>query len=211
MTREEYAVLLDLDGTLIDSLHIYYVAVSHVLSSFDVSCTYEEMFKLAGASGEELYTHFLKEHDMYNPSDSSKLREMFENKFYDELGAVSFPYESVTAIGILKYIGFKVAICTGASKRFVDEIVPNNVLDMLDSLVTCDDVTMGKPHPETFLTAADNVGVHPSKCVVIGDSNNDLIGAKRAGMKFVLMRNAYNTNITDGYSMEINNIMEYVI
>lgn len=210
MTRTEYAALLDLDGTLIDSLHIYYIAVSHVLSSFGVSCTYEEMFKLSGASGEELYTHFLKEHGKYDPSDNAKLREMFENKFYEELSNVSFPKESVCAMFEIMCMGYKIAICTGASRRFVDIIVPKVVIDNVHSLVTCDDVSNGKPHPETFLKAADEVGVHPSNCVVIGDSKNDMIGAERAGMRFILVRNNYNTDINEGYVREINSVEEFI-
>ena len=208
--RNKYAALFDLDGTLIDSLHIYYIAVSHVLSSFGVSYTYEEMFKFAGYSGEEIYTHFLKKHDKYDPSDKAKLMEMFENKFYDELETVSFPKESVCTMFAIMCMGYKIAICTGASRRFVDIIVPKVVIDNVHSLVTCDDVKIGKPHPETFLRAADEVGVHPSNCIVVGDSINDLKGAERAGMRFVLVRNKYNTDINEGYVREINSIEEFI-
>lgn len=211
MIRNEYAALLDLDGTLIDSLYIYYFSVNHVLSKFDVSCTYEEMFELAGASGVELYTHFLKLHGKYDESMKKDLMEMYYSKAEEMLPEVSFPRESTIAIGLLKYIGYKVAICTGASKKFVYEVVPDSVIGMLDSIVTCDDVKFEKPNPETFLMAADEIGIHPSNCVVIGDSKNDMIGAERAGMKFVLVRNEYNTHINEGYKLEINNIMEYVI
>lgn len=210
MMRNKYAALLDLDGTLIDSLHIYYIAVSKVLSSFGVSCTYEEMFKLAGASGEELYTHFLKEQDMYDPSDKAKLKEIFENSFYAELGSVSFPEESIYTIYILKDRGYKVAICTGASRLFVDTVLPKSLIGVMDSIVTCDDVSVGKPHPETFLKAADEVGIHPSNCVVVGDSSNDMIGSERAGMSFVLVRNKYNTHINEGYVREIGSIEEFI-
>ena len=79
MTRTEYAALLDLDGTLIDSLHIYYVSVNRILSRFGVSCTYEEMLARTGSSGEELYTHFLKKNDKYDPSLKSEMYEMFDN------------------------------------------------------------------------------------------------------------------------------------
>lgn len=211
MMRNEYAALLDLDGTLIDSLHIYYAAVSNVLSRFGVSCTYEEMHDLAGSSGVELYTHFLKKYGKYDPSMGDFIYEIYDNSIYKDVENVTFPSKSSFAIASLKYLGYKTAICTGASRKFVDTVVPDSVLDMIDCVVTCDDVAELKPNPETFLMAADELGIHPSNCVVIGDSSGDLIGASRAGMKFVIVRNDYNRDITDGYAMEINDIMEYVI
>ena len=211
MMRNEYAALLDLDGTLIDSLHIYYAAVSNVLSRFGVSCTYEEMYDLAGSSGVELYTHFLKKYGKYDPSMGDFIYEIYDNSIYKDVENVTFPSKSSFAIASLKYLGYKTAICTGASRKFVDTVVPDSVLDMIDCVVTCDDVAELKPNPETFLMAADELGIHPSNCVVIGDSSGDLIGASRAGMKFVIVRNDYNRDISDGYAMEINDIMEYVI
>ena len=204
----KHAALLDLDGTLIDSLNIYYVAVNHILTMFDVSCTYEEMFERSGASGVELYTHFLKLHNKYDESMKEQLVEMYYRKAEEMLPGVEFPKESARTICALKDRGYKVAICTGASRMFVDSILPRSLLNVVDSIVTCDDVVAGKPDPETFLSAADYVGVEPSNCTVVGDSMNDLIGANSAGMRFILVRNKYNTYIKDGYIREINSIEE---
>ncbi len=102
------------------------------------------------------------------------------------------------------------AICTGASRDLVNAVFPVDILHLFSSIVTCDDVSACKPDPETFLKAADDIGMHPSNCVVVGDGVNDLVGAARAGMKFILVRNAHNTSVSEGYIEQIDDITELV-
>jgi HAD superfamily hydrolase (TIGR01509 family) len=210
MIRTEHAALLDLDGTLVDSLHVYYNVVNHILSKFGVSSTYEELFARAGQSSVELYTHFLKKNGKYDPSMEKELHDMYSVYVSEELKGISLPKESIYTISALKDRGYMVAICTGAERSFVEDVIPKDVLGIIDSVVTCDDVTFGKPDPETFLIASDEIGISPFNCFVVGDSINDLLGANNAGMRFILMRNMYNTAINEGYVREINNITELI-
>ena len=60
--------------------------------------------------------------------------------------------------------------------------------DFFDSIVTCDDVEYHKPHPETFLKAALEMGVEPHECVVFEDGDPGLEAAKTAGMMTIDVR-----------------------
>lgn len=53
------------------------------------------------------------------------------------------------------------------------------------ALVTADDVTQGKPHPEPFLKGAQLLGVAPEECLVFEDANSGLKAAREAGMQVV--------------------------
>lgn len=53
--------------------------------------------------------------------------------------------------------------------------------------VSGDDVTHGKPHPEVFLLAAQELGIDPEKCLVFEDSKVGVEAARRAGMKCVAL------------------------
>lgn len=181
------AILFDLDGTLIDSFHIYHAAVNHILSFFDVRCTIDELMIHAGKPGEELYTYFLKKEGVYDHSMKEKLKKEFENKFLELLQNTSFPKESAEVIIELKNEGYILALCTGASRSFTQAMLPENISLLFSSIVTCDDVLMYKPNPETFLKASDDIGIPPINCTVVGDGMNDRIGAENAGMKFVLI------------------------
>ncbi len=52
-------------------------------------------------------------------------------------------------------------------------------------LVTADDVTQGKPHPEPYLRAAEELGVTPADCVVIEDAPAGIRAAHAAGMRVI--------------------------
>jgi phosphoglycolate phosphatase len=57
-----------------------------------------------------------------------------------------------------------------------------------------------KPHPHGFLLAADQLGVEPSECLVIGDQLFDIEGAKNAGMQSCLVRGSYTPKGTGNMS-----------
>jgi HAD superfamily hydrolase (TIGR01509 family) len=58
---------------------------------------------------------------------------------------------------------------------------------LLDVVVTRTDVTHGKPHPETFLTAAERLGARPAHCLALEDSHNGVRAAHAAGMSVVMV------------------------
>ena len=138
------------------------------------------------------------------------LKKRFDKKFSELLPGVSFPQKSSDVITELKSRGHTMAICTGASRELVNTVLPTETLNLLSSIVTCDDVSVCKPDPETFLKAADEIGAHPLNCVVVGDGVNDLLGAARAGMRFILVRNEHNVGISEGYMDQIDDITELV-
>ena len=59
-------------------------------------------------------------------------------------------------------------------------------------IVAGDDVKEAKPHPELLLTACAHLGVDAGKTVMIGDSINDVLAARAAGMRTVLVETGYN-------------------
>src|SRR5204862_1247209 len=82
--------------------------------------------------------------------------------------------------------GWKQAIVTSAPAANADVML--GALDMtslFDAIVTAEDVTAGKPHPEVFLTGAARLGVPPSRCIVVEDAAAGIEGARRAGMKSI--------------------------
>lgn len=57
-----------------------------------------------------------------------------------------------------------------------------DLLKYMDTIVTVNDVTEPKPHPEPVLTAVNNLGVDPRKTLMVGDSTVDIQSAKAAGV-----------------------------
>jgi len=62
--------------------------------------------------------------------------------------------------------------------------------DVLGAIVSSDEVPHGKPAPDVYLVAADELGVDPERCLVVEDSVNGVKAGKAAGMFVVLIPNA---------------------
>ena len=57
----------------------------------------------------------------------------------------------------------------------------SNLTDTFDYVVCGDEVTLGKPHPDIFLTAAEKLGVPAENCIILEDSENGIKAAHAAG------------------------------
>lgn len=72
-------------------------------------------------------------------------------------------------------------IATSGRRRTATSRLAHVGLPVPDTLVTADDVEEGKPSPEPYLLAAQNLGVEPSRCVVVEDAPAGVEAARRAG------------------------------
>ena len=61
-------------------------------------------------------------------------------------------------------------------------------------LVTADDVTLGKPHPEPYLKGAELLGMKPAECLVIEDAPAGILSAHAGGMKVIGLTSTYPTS-----------------
>ena len=80
----------------------------------------------------------------------------------------------------------KIAVATSSVKeRAITLLTLVEVFDKLDTFVSCEDITKGKPDPECFLKAAEALNINPENCLVIEDAINGIQAAKAAGMKAI--------------------------
>lgn len=64
--------------------------------------------------------------------------------------------------------------------------------EFFDTIVTGEDITRGKPHPEPYLLTAKRLGLDPSECVVIEDSINGVLSGKAAGCYVIAMTTTFS-------------------
>ena len=84
----------------------------------------------------------------------------------------------------LKENGYKIGIASSSSKAYVETLLRNaDTVIEYDALCTGDMVKHAKPDPEIFLRGAAELGVSPDNCLVLEDSKQGILAAKRAGMR----------------------------
>lgn len=83
-----------------------------------------------------------------------------------------------------------VAVASSAHRAVIDAALEvTGLADVLQVIVSADEMAHGKPAPDVYLEAARRLGVAPSACLVVEDSLNGVLAGKAAGMTVVLVPN----------------------
>jgi HAD superfamily hydrolase (TIGR01509 family) len=81
---------------------------------------------------------------------------------------------------------YTLAVATSSNRKYLNKFLKQFSLEeFFSAQSTITDVRYGKPAPDIFLKAATRIRAKPEQCVVIEDSINGVIAAKRAGMKVI--------------------------
>lgn len=174
-TRTISGVIFDLDGTLIDSREARVRAWSSAFRVKGIDVPDDELRPLIGLPGEMLASRY---------SDDPLSVEIDEEKFFlSELKNISLFSGVRETFEILEKMGIRTSIVTSSRRSLVNRLeLPT------DTIVCIDDVSMGKPDPESYLLAAEKMGVKPEELLVVGDSENDMIPCTLTGSVCVFFR-----------------------
>lgn len=186
-------LIFDLDGTLADSMPIHYIAWKNAAAQFGIDFTPELFMELAGIP---LYPTVEKLNQFFGKTiDPKELGDLKEAEFEKNMHLTP-EIRIVTDLVRDNYGKIPMAIGTGGSRRLALktlEII--GLQNYFDVMVTSEDVSNHKPHPETFLKCAEQMGVAPSDCEVFEDGILGMQAAKSAGMMVVDVTQFYEVTI----------------
>ncbi|HVY92447.1 MAG TPA: HAD family phosphatase [Bryobacteraceae bacterium] len=180
------AVLWDMDGTLIDSGPHHWLAWQEVLTAEGLPITYPQFLSSFGQRNDSIlrswYGDAISE-DVIRRIGSSK--EARYRQFVSAEGAAALP-GTIEWVERLHREGWLQAIASAAPGLNVEAVLrAMGLADRFQAIVSAEDVKLGKPDPEVFLTAASRLGVHPEACIVVEDARAGVEAARRAGMRSI--------------------------
>ncbi|WNS42113.1 pyrophosphatase PpaX [Paenibacillus sp. MMS20-IR301] len=173
-------VLFDLDGTIVNTNELIIRSFMHALEENNLpALTREEIIPHMGTTLQQQITAFSGQ------VDTAALEQSYRSYNYahhDEL-IDSFPHVNETMEGLLSR-GIKLGIVTTKIRpTTLKALEMFDLLKYMDTIVTVNEITHPKPHPEPVLTAVANLGVDPGKTLMVGDSAVDILSAKAAGVR----------------------------
>ncbi len=179
------AIIFDMDGTLVDSMgaHIeaWRLACEHYGYPFDL----DYMHSLGGVPTRKTVEILNQKYQLtHRPDEVARTKREKWEQMSITPALINETYEVFRHYRPSMNIG----IGTGAERPHAEHLLAHHgLLTELDALVTATDVTHGKPHPETFLTVAEEMGVTAKRCVVFEDTEIGRQAATDAGMDCIMV------------------------
>lgn len=187
MVKELQAVIFDLDGVITDTAEYHYLAWKALSDDLGVPFTREFNEELKGISRLESLDKILalggKLKDFSD--DEKAMLAKRKNDLYCQLIERITPNDILPGIQKLmadiKSHGLKIGLAS-VSKNAFTVLYRLELTNKFDTMVDAATIVNGKPDPEIFLRAAEQLGVEPRHCIGIEDAEAGVTAIKAAGM-----------------------------
>lgn len=174
------ALIFDIDGTLLDTMQIHYKATQLACAEHGFDFPLDFFYATAGTPTHEVFEMLGKK---LNINANFKQAAIDKEEIYKTLASEIKPLGIVEEI-VKHYHGILPMVCgTGGTREIATlNLEASSMGHYFETVITCNDVSNPKPHPETFLKGAEFLGIAPEFCQVFEDADLGLQAAKSAGM-----------------------------
>jgi len=181
---QNYAVLWDMDGVLVDTGEFHFQSWKETFDELDISFTREDFRKTFGMNNAGILEWLFGRKP--GPDELTRISDRKESLFRELIKGKAEPLP-----GILSWLnqfqdwGLKQAITSSAPYKNIEVLVAElGIEKYFDAMISAFDLP-GKPNPDVFLKAANTLQTKSQNCIVIEDAIAGVEGAKRAGMKCI--------------------------
>ena len=192
------AVLVDLDGTLIDTAPDIAAAANATLASLGLAAL--EIAQVRSFIGEGIAVLVRRSLAVRMSATEAgqalpAALEEFERHYAATNGRYSLVYAGVAeGLRAMRERGLKTACVTNKALRFAEPLLAHHaLLECFDTLVAGDSTPAKKPDPAPVLEACRRLAISPADSVLIGDSAHDARAARAAGVQFVAVSYGYGS------------------
>jgi beta-phosphoglucomutase len=201
------AFLFDLNGTMIHDMDYHTSAWQHIFNNeLGGNFSWKEVKPQMYGKNQEVLERVFGP-DRFTEQEMNELAVRKEQRYQEE-----FRPHLALLPGLREFLvrahqrGILLAIGSAAIPFNIDFVLDGlDIRRYFSAVVSADDVTLSKPHPETFLKAAEQLGVSPADCLVFEDVPKGAEAALHAGMKAVIL----TTTHTAAEFEQLPNILQF--
>lgn len=180
------ALIFDIDGTLVDTMPTHYKACQIACKKHGFDFPLDFFLSEAGRPTLSVFEDLIENMNLdLNGRQLGIEKELILETLIDEFK----PMPIIADTAIHYHNKLPMALGTGGTKIIAQKTIEAvNMTSYFDIVVTADDVKNYKPHPETFLKAAEKLKIKPESCLVFEDGEPGINAAKSAGMHVLDIR-----------------------
>ncbi len=182
------AVIFDMDGVIIDSEPTHMRLENETYKKLNIEVTAGEHHSFVGTNSHYMWEALKNKHKLNQTLE--ELIEYDRSTYYKHLNSDECEITLIDGVkDLIKDLydnGIKLAIASSSPLNVIEAIAKKfQIEEYFEIFVTGDYVSRSKPEPDIFLFALEKLRVSPQNCLVIEDSHNGVLAAKKAGMKCV--------------------------
>ena len=184
------AVVLDMDGLLIDTEPVWRAAETAIFAELGIELTEAELLGTTGQAIDEVVPVWRRR----QPGRGGKADQVSDAEVADRVidrvsahvRAEGEPMPGVVqTIELLGRLELRLAIASSSPRRLIDAVCERLGLTSIEVRCSAMEEVRGKPAPDVYLAAAHRLRVNPARCLAIEDSPSGIQAAKAAGMRCV--------------------------
>jgi phosphoglycolate phosphatase len=211
-----YAALLDLDGTLLDSVPDLATAANAMRVELGMGVLREDVIAtFVGKGVDRLVQRALagaQDHGELDPALFERARTSFFRHYHLVNGDKAVVFDGVMeGLKAMRELGLKLAVVTNKPTEFTLPLLQRTGLAGFFQAAVCGDTcARKKPDPQPVLHACALLGVPPERAVTIGDSINDAQAGRDAGTRVLVVPYGYNEGV-DVRTLEVDGIVSTLV
>jgi HAD superfamily hydrolase (TIGR01509 family) len=184
------AVVFDLDGILIDSEHVWDEVRQQLAEERGGRWNENASRDMMGMSSIE-WSRYMR--DVVGLTEepeeiSAEVVRRLEDRYRRELPLIPGAEQAVESLAAR----WPLALASSSNRELIDLVLESSGLGRyFTASVSSEEVARGKPEPDVFLEAARRLGVEPTHCAAVEDSENGILAAKAAGMRTIAIPNPH--------------------
>ncbi|OGO89581.1 MAG: hypothetical protein A2Y24_00105 [Clostridiales bacterium GWE2_32_10] len=200
-------VIFDVDGTMVDSVHVWKTINTEFFGQFGILLDTENMRQILSLGFDDAAEYCSRNYNI--PYTANEVKNIWNEKgieYYSKQVTLKDGFREL--LENLKSNNFKIGVATNNSKKIINFLFQKeNILKKFDIILTSEDVQKRKPDPEMFVKIANHFGTELNNCLVFEDSKTGMMAAKIVGMKVCAVLDKSLTS----KNTEIDSMVDYSI
>ena len=175
-------IIFDMDGVVVDGMPYHIQSWKEALSTIDMSVSDLEIYLMEGMTGRETMEIFVSKNNRSLSDETAEKVIKLKRKIFNEIFTVTLMKGIKDFLFELKDRRYNLALVTGTRLEVVKKVLQVGLDGIFKVIVTGESVNNGKPDPEPYEKAVEELGARKEDCIVIENAPAGITSAKSAGL-----------------------------